>query len=253
MSRRSFELWLIWQNTETRQRYHVGTLTYMNGLYTFYYENNDNRRKLREALENGYQQHLAFPDVNKTYTSHKLFGPFARRTPDPRRPDYVEVLHELGLTENCTDMDVLLATGGLLATDDYEFVAPIQIDETEFYFEFYLAGWRHYVDESEINHLTEGDKIHFLLEPDNDKDSKAVIVESAKGKMLGYIPAFYSGWMFNEIFKGVQYNAVIEAVHPEADPHRKVRIFVKGLLSTSSERNSDLQENKEDSLIPVAY
>ncbi|SFG78917.1 hypothetical protein SAMN02982927_02771 [Sporolactobacillus nakayamae] len=31
-------LWLIWQNAETRQRYHVGNLIKSNGHYIFYYD-----------------------------------------------------------------------------------------------------------------------------------------------------------------------------------------------------------------------
>ncbi|MET3507428.1 hypothetical protein ABMB67_003541 [Halalkalibacter oceani] len=38
MSKRPFELWLIWQNVETRQRYHVGRLLHEDGGYTFSYE-----------------------------------------------------------------------------------------------------------------------------------------------------------------------------------------------------------------------
>ncbi|GAB3042361.1 hypothetical protein [Virgibacillus ainsalahensis] len=38
MRKRPFELWLIWQNVETRQRYHEGKLLYQDGIYTFSYE-----------------------------------------------------------------------------------------------------------------------------------------------------------------------------------------------------------------------
>lgn len=88
MKSRPFKLCLIWQNIETRQRYHVGRLIYKDGNYTFSYETKGYRRKLKEAIENGYRPHLAFPDIHKTYTSKTLFGPFARRLPDFRRPDH---------------------------------------------------------------------------------------------------------------------------------------------------------------------
>lgn len=67
MKSRPFELCLIWQNIETRQRYHVGRLIYKDGNYTFSYETKGYRRKLKEAIENGYRPHLAFPDIHKTY------------------------------------------------------------------------------------------------------------------------------------------------------------------------------------------
>lgn len=125
MRKRPFELWLIWQNVETRQRYHVGRLLHKDGIYTFSYETKGYRRELAEAMDNGYRPHLAFPDTNRTYTSNSIFGPFARRLLDSRRPDYSSALLELGLLAACTEMDLLRATGGILATDSYEFVSPI--------------------------------------------------------------------------------------------------------------------------------
>lgn len=41
-------LWLIWQNVNSRQRYHVGNLIHMDGLYIFQYENNKKLRGLNE-------------------------------------------------------------------------------------------------------------------------------------------------------------------------------------------------------------
>lgn len=129
MKEKTLELWLIWQNMETRQRYHVGKLILENGVYSFSYEKSGYRRKLAEAMDNGYQPHLAFPDIDKIYTSNHLFGPFARRLPDKRRPDYSNILQELGLSEHSTEIDVLHATGGILATDSYEFVTPINLED----------------------------------------------------------------------------------------------------------------------------
>src|SRR5699024_528519 len=140
MKNESFELWLIWQNPETRQRYHVGNLLYEEGVYLFSYENGEYRRKLAEAMDNGYQTHLAFPDINKTYTSKNLFGPFSRRLPDSRRPDYQLVLQELGLSKEATELEVLRATRGILATDSYEFVSPIKVEDNDFELDFFIAG-----------------------------------------------------------------------------------------------------------------
>lgn len=247
MNNKSIELWLFWQNTITRQRYHVGTLIHDDDGFKFYYENTSERRKLKEAVKNGYQYHLAFPDLDKVYYSSKLFGPFARRIPDPRRPDYQVVLQNLGLTPNSSDMDILLASGGILATDDYEFVAPIQMDETNFYFDFHVAGWRHYVEESTVRQLTNGQHIRFHLEPENVEDVKAVRIETSQELKLGYIPAFYSAWFFDKIQSGIKYWAEIEAIHLQADPHRKILIHVEG------EIQSTLSSLSNNQLNPVAH
>lgn len=193
MKKRPFELWLIWQNVETRQRYHVGRLLYEDGIYTFSYEVKGYRRKLAEAMDHGYKPHLAIPDTNKTYTSKTLFGPFSRRLPDSRRPDYPSVLQELGLPLESTEMEILRATGGILATDSYEFVSPIFVEDDFFALDFFVAGWRYYDGDSVINQLQLGDRVNFSLDPDNREDNKAVVVMSVNGEKLGYIPAFYSG------------------------------------------------------------
>lgn len=232
MRKKPFELWLIWQNVETRQRYHIGKLLHNNGVYTFSYETNGYRRKLAEAMDNGYRPHLAFPNINKTYTSHTLFGPFARRLPDTRRPDYSLVLQDLGLSSKCTVMDVLQATGGILATDSYEFVSPIIVDNNHFDLDFFIAGWRYYDGDQVIDQLKTGDDVIFSLDPENKHDHKAVIVMSVNGKQLGFIPAFYSGWMFEIIEKNCDYEAKIKSIHPLAVSHRKVSISIVGEINS---------------------
>lgn len=249
MNKKAFELWLIWQNAETRQRYHVGRLLHKDGLYTFTYETNGYRRKLAEAMDNGYRPHLAFPDTNKVYTSNKLFGPFARRLPDPRRPDYQTVLQNLGLSNDCTEMDVLRATGGILATDSYEFVAPIFAENDYFNLDFFIAGWRYYDGENMIDELQLGDSVNFSLDPDNPKDDKAVLVLTEKGKKLGYIPAFYSGWMFEVIQRKCSYQVRIEDINPHALPHRKISISIVGKTNPGVDIEKILKDENQLSLV----
>ncbi|MUV38419.1 hypothetical protein JNUCC1_02257 [Lentibacillus sp. JNUCC-1] len=249
MKKRPFELWLIWQNVETRQRYHIGRLLHQDDVYTFSYENSGYRRKLQEAMDNGYHPHLAFPDTDKLYTSSKLFGPFARRLPDPRRPDYQQVLKELGLSLDSTDMDVLRATGGMLATDSYEFVSPVFVEGDHFDLDFYVAGWRYYDGENVIDQLQKGDHVRFTLDPDNPEDHKAVVVMTVNGKKLGYIPAFYSGWMFEIIRSECNYRARIESIHPEAVPHRKVNISIVGELNHPINFDSVLNDKEQLRLV----
>ena len=248
MRQKPLELWLIWQNVETRQRYHIGRLLYKEGVYTFLYETNGYRRKLADAMDNGYQPHFAFPDTDKVYTSKTLFGPFARRLPDSRRPDYLSVLRDLGLTYENDQLSVLLATGGILATDSYEFVAPIVIEDTDFALDFFVAGWRYYNGEQVIDQLRIGDSIEFSLDPDNLQDPKAVIVTLENGKKLGFIPAFYSGWMFEIVTKKCSYQAKIRAIHPDAVPHRKVSIEICGEVHSLSDIQ-DMLSDKEELLL----
>ncbi|GAB3042364.1 HIRAN domain-containing protein [Virgibacillus ainsalahensis] len=165
-------------------------------------------------MDNGYRPHLAFPDTNKVYTSDKLFGPFARRLPDPRRPDYQTFLQNLGLPLDCTEMDVqLYVSGGILATDSYEFVSPIYLENNYFDLNFFVAGWRYYEGERVIDHLRKGNVVDFSLDSENTEDDKAVLVMTVNGEKLGYIPAFYSGWMY-------------EIIQKNATTKQKLKIFI---------------------------
>ncbi|WP_163538154.1 HIRAN domain-containing protein [Gracilibacillus sp. YIM 98692] len=247
MEKKPFVLWLIWQNQETRQRYHVGNLFHEDGKYTFTYELSGKRRTLTEAMENGYKPHLSFRDVEKTYVSNRLFGPFARRLPDKRRPDFHEILKGYGLPLDYTEMDLLRATGGRLATDPYEFVAPISVIGDHFYFDFYIAGWRYYDGDKIESQLQAGSNVNFQLEPSNKEDNKAVIVLSDnQGHKLGYIPAFYSEFMFDVIENNQKYEAKIEKVNSYAKPQLKINISIvgqlmKGYTTTNSEDVEPLQ------------
>ncbi|MEK5270174.1 HIRAN domain-containing protein [Aeribacillus sp. FSL K6-8394] len=238
---RPFVLWFIWQNERMCQRYHIGNLVHHEGKYVFYYEKSRKRRGLLDALENGYQPHLAFRDIDKIYVSDRLFGPFERRLPDRRRPDFPEILRTHGLSSDYTEMDLLRATGGRLATDSYEFVAPIYVYGNHFDFDFYIAGWRYYEGEQILKQLKIGEKVQFQLEPENEQDPKAVIVLTSQGRKLGYIPAFYSEFMFQLMENDGDYEAKIHSIHFKALPQLKVNISVCGkLLPPLKERNLNM-------------
>ncbi len=137
--KQEYVLWLIWQNPNTRQRYHVGTLLKKGDVYYFEYEMKKKRRGLEEALKEGYTPHLAFPDLQGKYSSDHLFSAFSRRIPDRRRPDYEKIVKQYGLTPDHTELDLLRATGGRLATDTYEFVQPVYKMDNQFFLDFYIA------------------------------------------------------------------------------------------------------------------
>ncbi|MFD1039401.1 hypothetical protein ACFQ3N_13500 [Virgibacillus byunsanensis] len=87
--------------------------------------------------------------------------PFECWLSDRRRPDFDDLLQELGLPKDYTEMDLLQATGGRLATDSYEFVNPIYVNDNHFELDFYIAGWRYYDGEEIFNNLKPGDKVEF--------------------------------------------------------------------------------------------
>lgn len=120
-----------------------------------------------------------------------MFDAFARRLPDKRRPDFNDLLESFGLSNDYTEMDLLRATGGRLATDPYEFVLLIFHYDDHFDFDFYVAGWRYYEGENSLKEVKTGEKVRFELDPGNPEDNKAVaILTMFSGYKLGYVPAF---------------------------------------------------------------
>ncbi|WP_257128376.1 HIRAN domain-containing protein [Priestia megaterium] len=240
-------LWLIWQNVNTRQRYHVGNLLHVDGLYVFQYETENKHRGLKEALDNGYRPHLAFPDLKKVYTSDKMFGPFLRRLPNASRPDFPKLLEKYGLPKDYTQMDLLRATGGRLGTDSYEFVHPVYIEGNHFDFDFHIAGWRYYDGDKHLGEISYDTKLSLEKEPSNDNDSFAVKVQTNNGLLLGYVPAFFSEFMTHIIDEGCYYEVRIEKIDVHAIPQLRVCLTVNGEFDTYFD---DISRTSKD-LVPV--
>lgn len=65
-----YEMWLIWKEPKTRQRYKVGMLIFENNKYAFKYINPE----LDEAINVGFDYFPGFPDLNSLYKSDELFA-----------------------------------------------------------------------------------------------------------------------------------------------------------------------------------
>lgn len=240
-------LWLIWQNVDTRQRYHVASLTYDNETYTFEYEHSKEHRGLSEAIKNGYRPHVAFPDLRRTYISRKLFGPFLRRLPNSNRPDFMALLKKYGIKDNYTDMDLLRITGGRLGTDNYEFVEPICFDDENFEINFYIAGWSHYKGDERIHLLSSGSLLFLEKEPENEHDPFAVKIKMDDGFLLGYVPAFYSEFLTKVLDNKIQYHLQIKKIDQEAIPQFKVNLLIEGEL----QHPGSIMFQHNENLIPL--
>lgn len=110
-------VYLIWTNTETGKSYKVGKLYKENKKFYFKYiiEN------VKEAETAGFKLLVAFPSLNATYESPKLFANFASRLPDKRRPEIDKILQEYGMKEY-DEFELLKRSRAKLPTDSYEFV-----------------------------------------------------------------------------------------------------------------------------------
>lgn len=195
-------LLVVWQNEKSRLYYHVGTLSFYNDHYEFIYTNyGSGHRKLKDALDNGYILHPAFPDINKVYRSKSLFSAFDRRLPSDKRADYQEIMFDLGLNKNSSKMDILKQTRGRLANDSYSFEQPLRLDEKgNLYSSFFIHGMRHCnLPKEWPSWLGIKERLKLIQEPSNKYDPKAIGIYTQGGKQLGYVPRFYNEAIYSLI------------------------------------------------------
>lgn len=219
-------LLVVWQDEVSRSYYHIGTLSYSNGMYRFLYTSMDGKKELGEALKNGYMIHPAFPDTIKPYYSKKLFSAFDRRIPSPDRKDFHEILKDIGLNETASKMAILRATRGRLASDTYSFEQPLNLDDyNHLRSNFFIHGMRHQeLPDDWSTWIKDQDSLELVQEPENEVDPFAVAVHSKNGKRIGYIPTFYSNDIFSLIENGLSPTIQVVYVNEKSHPHWWIQV-----------------------------
>ncbi|MBB6446715.1 HIRAN domain-containing protein [Bacillus benzoevorans] len=215
-------LLVVWQNKKNLLYYHIGTLSYYNNEYEFVYtHSNTGERKLRDAINNGYMYHPAFPQPDKIYRSKTLFPAFDRRLPSIDRPDFKAILSDLGLDENATKMDLLQQTRGRLASDTYSFEQPLRVEEDgKLHSSFFVHGMRHRnLPDQWHMWLSKNDSLKLILEPANEYDSNAVGIYTWNGKHIGYVPNFYSKAVFSLIENRATPSVIVAYINEKSTPH----------------------------------
>lgn len=183
-------LYLIWKSEQSRKQYIVGQLV-KNGQYEFQY-----CEEVQSAEKDGFTPLLCFSDLNKVYKAEKLFPIFASRLPDKKRKNIYDILQKYGLQEY-DEYQLLKKSGARLPIDSLEFIDPILDVEEDTTRIFFMAGVRHYLNCNGVSCLdaadiTRGDEIYLKRELDNSYDYNAVQMLDISGKVLGYIPRYYS-------------------------------------------------------------
>lgn len=213
MNKKSY-LYLIWKNPVNKRNYEVGKLTRADG-YKFEYWN-----EYEQALADGWKLIQAFPEV-KEYYSKELFPVFSSRLPDKKRRDIETVLKKYGL-EEYDGYELLRKSGGRLPIDTYEFIDPIFPEDITVQREFYVVGIRHKSGCEGKTCITKNELVLNMdlilsLEPENQYDSNAVLVETPKGTPLGYVPRYYSESVAFRIKKHMTYECSVIEINEEMD------------------------------------
>ncbi len=111
-------IYLSWKDYKTRQRYIIGELS-KNNKYEFKYRAKD----VEDAIKNGFEPLIAFPNINEVYENNDIFPAFSSRLPDKRRKDVNEILSKYKL-QKYDSFELLKKSGGKLPTDSLEFIDP---------------------------------------------------------------------------------------------------------------------------------
>lgn len=183
-------LYLVWKSGQSGQQYIVGQLT-KNSHYEFRYCN-----EVKEATEDGFVPLLCFPDLNKKYEDERLFSVFSSRLPDKKRKNIKDILKKYDL-KDYDEYTLLKRSGARLPIDNLEFIDPILDGKKDITRIFFVAGVRHYLncdgdDCLKAIAITRGDEVFLKKDSENKHDTNAVQVLDCSGKILGYIPRYYS-------------------------------------------------------------
>jgi hypothetical protein len=221
-------LLVVWQNARTRLYYHIGNLSFYNKTYEFTYTAyGTGHGKIKDALNNGYYVHPAFPDINKVYRSDKLFAAFDRRLPSKDRSDFKAILFDLGLNVNSTKMDLLRETRGRLANDTYSFEQPLRVKgDGKLHSSFFVHGMRHReLPDNWSDWVALQDSVKLIQEPTNIHDPNAVAVYTYSGRHLGYVPGFYSKAIYSLLEYDANPNVKVIYKNEKSTPHWWLKLY----------------------------
>ncbi|MDM1361861.1 HIRAN domain-containing protein [Myroides marinus] len=175
------QIYLVWRKGSGGRRHIVGSIkrNATEGVRFEYIKEN-----VEEAKKDGFVLYESFPDLDKKYTENVL-DIFGQRIMRSDRGDLKNFYDFWKIDQkNIDDKYYMLAyTQGMLPTDNYEFLADFNpVKGLKFVTE--ISGLSH--SKVSSDQLSVGDKLSYLLEPNNPKDKNAIKI--FKGDLsLGYI------------------------------------------------------------------
>lgn len=269
-------LFVVWRHP-TGAPFPIGELSYDGTTYRLQYDA-QNLRLARVAGFNPSEFGLtrAFPcQAGKPYESTGLFSWFASRLPDPRRPDYAEILARFGLRPDSHPFQILAKTRGRLETDELgvereltlraqlslESIPSGEIEPSRealstappMAFRCYVTGWSSHAGDRVLDQLAPGVQLQLKRDELSRNDPGAVAVVGPGGEKLGYVPVRYSGHVARALSTGWRVVARLVAVNPPPSPPAQrlmIAIEMSGRPGVEDIRRK-LQEKRTNPLFPV--
>lgn len=185
------ELFVTWQDPESRRWLPVGRLTFDGKVYRFVYTRG-------ASLSENF---IPFPRMRKleaAYESNELFPMFANRLLAKSRPEYKNYLKWMSLHDDQSNdlLSMLGITGGMRKTDSLQmFPCPEQDLEGRYKVSFFCHGLSHlpqYIVEK-VNSLHPGERLFLMLDVQNEADSLAVALRTDDpATIIGYCPRYFN-------------------------------------------------------------
>jgi hypothetical protein len=197
---------VVWQDPDTRRFHEVATLLANHDNYVFAYTTE--ARVLPQ-----FRPFFAFPELERTYHSQRLFPFFENRVMSARRPDYDEYLSALGLTRlDATPLELLARSAGRRATDTIQVVPESSRDEQGRESQLFLASGARHIEgaENRIRALRADEELLLRPQPENEVDPRALLIDTSSGQPVGWIP-----------------NYLLDEVHKNREAGAEVRCFVE--------------------------
>ena len=178
-------IYLVWRKGKGTSRKIVGIIKRNSKGITFNYL----KVNLESARKDGFTSYVDFPDVNKVYTEN-VIDIFAQRLTKSDRPDYQKYLDFWGIEkENINNKYYLLArTQGLLATDNFEFLADYN-PEKGLSFISEISGLTH--NTLKRGMLSKDDELTWEPEPSNLYDKMAIKLYKGDS-FIGYVKLIHN-------------------------------------------------------------
>ena len=182
-------LFVSWRDPDIGSIHPVGRLVRRRGAdgerYSFAY------LKMAEGLV-GFEPLPGLADLHSRYDSDRLFPVFANRVMPRSRPDYDLLASRVDLTGEADPFELLARTGGRRATDRIEvFAAPERTVDGESCVLFFARGIRHVNGAADaVASLRPGDELVLADDPENQHNSRAVLLRVSDGQQIGWIPDY---------------------------------------------------------------
>ncbi len=178
----------------------------------------------QEAQETAnFKPILAFPDLNESYGSPRLFPLFQNRLLRPNRPDYPDFIKWLNLPKEENDPIALLSrSGGRRQTDTFEvFPCPEPDENGDYHIHFFTHGLSHFpaAAQKHIQNLQPSDRLMMMHDIQNAFDSRALILRTVDQNVVGFCPRYLTKDFFELVSNfPQQVQITVERVNPSPTP-----------------------------------